>query len=93
MKAKIHPEYGKCVVTCSCGNIFITGSTRKKIQVEICSACHPFYTGKKKLIDDTGRVKRFEKIIAKTKEMKEAKTKKIRRGKPRKTFSRLPGKK
>lgn len=85
MKDKIHPKYGKSVVTCSCGAKFTTGSTRPKIQVEVCSACHPFYTGKKKLIDDTGRVKRFEKMIAKTQQIKKAKkTKKTRKAKVKK---------
>lgn len=77
MKEKIHPKYGKCVVTCACGNSFVTGSTHSKIHVEVCSACHPFYTGKKKLVDDAGRVERFEKIMAKTEKMRQ----KPRRGK------------
>lgn len=71
MKEKIHPKYGKCLVTCACGNSFVTGSTHSKIHVEVCSACHPFYTGKKRLVDDAGRVERFEKIMAKTEKMRQ----------------------
>jgi large subunit ribosomal protein L31 len=61
MKTKIHPTYYKdSKVTCACGNTFVTGSTVKAIQVEICSACHPLYTGKSKLIDTTGQVDKFK---------------------------------
>lgn len=59
MKAEIHPKYDKAIVTCTCGNSFETKSTIDKINVEICSACHPFYTGKQKLVDTAGRVDRF----------------------------------
>jgi len=59
MKAKIHPEYVDCVVTCACGNTFTTRSTVPELNVEICGACHPFFTGKQKLIDSAGRVERF----------------------------------
>ena len=61
MKEGIHPKYGKCVVTCACGNTFETGSVKDEIRVEICSKCHPFYTGKQKLVDTGGRVDRFKK--------------------------------
>lgn len=61
MKKDIHPKYGKANVRCACGNTFETGSTKKEIHVEICSACHPFYTGKQKLIDSGGRVDKFKK--------------------------------
>ena len=61
MKSGIHPEYVEATVTCGCGNKFTTRSTRKKITVEICSACHPFFTGKYKLVDTEGRVERFRK--------------------------------
>lgn len=61
MKQGIHPKYGKATVRCACGNTFETGSTRENINVEICSECHPFYTGKQKLIDSGGRVDRFKK--------------------------------
>lgn len=61
MKEDIHPKYQKCQVTCACGNTFETRSTVKEINVEICSECHPFYTGKKKLIDSGGRIEKFKK--------------------------------
>jgi len=62
MKKDIHPKYyDKINVTCACGNTFITGSTIPEIRVEICSACHPFYTGKQKLVDSERRVEKFEK--------------------------------
>lgn len=62
MKAGIHPEYVVTEVTCTCGNTFVTRSTEKsgKIGADVCSACHPFYTGKQKLLDTGGRVARFE---------------------------------
>lgn len=59
MKPDIHPEYHIVDVTCACGNSFKTRSTRKDLRVEICSACHPFFTGKQKLVDSAGRVERF----------------------------------
>ncbi len=61
MRAKIHPEYHEVNVVCACGNIFTTRSTKKDLRVEICSACHPFFTGKQKLLDTAGRIERFEK--------------------------------
>lgn len=62
MKAKIHPEYKEITVTCACGNAFATRSTLcKDIRVDICSACHPFYTGKQKFVDTAGRVEKFQK--------------------------------
>lgn len=65
MKKEIHPNYyPKAQVTCACGNTFTVGSTLEKISVEICSACHPFYTGKQKLVDTAGRVDRFQKRVA-----------------------------
>jgi len=65
MKDKIHPTYNeKVAVTCSCGNTFETGSTEKEISVEVCAACHPFYTGKQKLVDVAGRVDTFKKKLA-----------------------------
>ena len=60
MKQGIHPKYTQTAVTCACGNTFETRSTAAKIEVEICSQCHPFYTGKQKLIDTAGRVERFK---------------------------------
>jgi len=61
MKDGIHPEYVETTVICGCGNTFKTRSTRKKIHVEICSACHPFYTGKVKFVDTAGRVEKFQR--------------------------------
>ncbi len=67
MKAGIHPAYEQIDVMCACGNHFKTGSTHKgQIRLEICSACHPFFTGRQKLIDSEGRVDRFNKNAAKT---------------------------
>ena len=65
MKKEIHPEYHKALVHCACGNEFETGSTIKNINVEICSNCHPFFTGKQKLIDTAGRIERFKRKYAK----------------------------
>jgi large subunit ribosomal protein L31 len=61
MKPKIHPEYKEVTVVCACGETFVTRSTRKDLRLEICSKCHPFFTGKQKLIDTAGRVERFNR--------------------------------
>lgn len=61
MKSGIHPEYKDITVSCACGNTFQTRSTIDTIHVEICSACHPFYTGKQKMVDSAGRVERFNR--------------------------------
>jgi large subunit ribosomal protein L31 len=61
VKEKIHPRYEKAVVSCACGAAFETGSTKKELRVEICSNCHPFFTGKQKFIDTGGRVERFKR--------------------------------
>ncbi len=67
MKSDIHPKYyPKAKVKCVCGASFVIGSTKPEISVEICSNCHPFYTGKEKIIDTAGRVERFKKIMEKT---------------------------
>jgi len=66
MKAKIHPEYHEIEVRCACGNTFHTRSTASELKVEICSACHPFFTGKQKLVDTAGRVERFNRRYQKT---------------------------
>jgi large subunit ribosomal protein L31 len=63
MKQGIHPEYVTATVRCSCGNTFQTRSTKADIHVELCSACHPFYTGKQKLVDTGGRVERFQRRL------------------------------
>ena len=62
MKEKIHPDYFKdAQVVCACGNTFTTGSTKKQLKVEVCSKCHPFFTGERRMLDTTGRVERFKK--------------------------------
>jgi len=61
MKDKIHPKYEMTKISCACGNVIETFSTVKDIKVEICSACHPFFTGKQKLVDTAGRIERFRK--------------------------------
>ena len=61
MKDGIHPDYHDTTVTCGCGNIFQTGSTREEMKIDICSNCHPFYTGKQKFVDAAGRVEKFMK--------------------------------
>jgi large subunit ribosomal protein L31 len=65
MKKDIHPKYEETTITCACGNVIKTRSTVKGIHVEICSSCHPFFTGKQKLVDTAGRVERFKKRYAK----------------------------
>lgn len=65
MKPKIHPAYQEVEVRCACGNTFKTRSTKKDIRLEICSACHPLFTGKQKLIDSAGRVERFQRRYGK----------------------------
>ncbi|MEZ5081159.1 MAG: 50S ribosomal protein L31 [Thermoleophilia bacterium] len=64
MKTDLHPEYVTSRVVCSCGNTFETRSTQAEIKVEICNLCHPFYTGKQKLVDTGGRVERFQRKLA-----------------------------
>lgn len=61
MKDGIHPKYGKAVVRCACGETFETGAVKEQINVDICSKCHPFYTGRQKLVDTGGRVDKFRK--------------------------------
>ncbi len=83
MKKTIHPNYNqKTKVTCVCGYSFITGSTEKEIKVELCSQCHPFYTGKQKLVDSARRVEKYtNKLSAKDKASTERKGKKVKRAK------------
>ncbi len=64
MKSEGHPNYFQTKVTCSCGNTFTTGSTRKELKIDICSACHPFYTGKLKYVDTAGRIEKFQSKFA-----------------------------
>jgi large subunit ribosomal protein L31 len=61
MKKDIHPKYVETTITCACGNVLQTRSTQENIKVELCSQCHPFFTGKQKLVDTAGRVERFQK--------------------------------
>ena len=65
MKAAIHPKYYDTTITCICGNVIHTRSTKQNIRVEICSSCHPFFTGKQKLIDSAGRIEKFQKRYTK----------------------------
>ena len=74
MKKDIHPKYhDKTQVKCACGNSFTVGSTKEFIETEICSNCHPFYTGKEKLLDTVGQVQKFRKRLEKKKELKKKK--------------------
>lgn len=66
MKKEGHPEYVACRITCACGNVIETRSTKPEIHVEICSNCHPFFTGKQRFVDTEGRVERFRKKYSKT---------------------------
>ena len=89
MKKSIHPKYfNDAKISCACGNVIKAGSTVEKMQIEICSACHPFYTGKKKLVDSTGQVDRFKKRMEKSTKLKDTvvdkKTKKVTRAKAKK---------
>ena len=68
MKAGIHPDYKETTIKCACGNVIETGSTKENVSIEICSACHPFYTGKQKLVDTGGRVDKFRKRYGLTEE-------------------------
>ena len=70
MKEGIHPNYVETTITCACGNVIKTRSTKENIRVEICSKCHPFYTGKQKLVDTGGRVDRFKKRFNMTEDKK-----------------------
>ena len=72
MKTEIHPEYVESQVVCSCGNQFTTRSTKPQIKVEICNVCHPFYTGRQKLVDTGGRVERFQRKFARRKRAADA---------------------
>lgn len=74
MKKDIHPKYyPKAQVHCACGNVFTVGSTKELIEVEICSKCHPFYSGKEKIVDAMGRVEKFRKRLAKKQDTKKKK--------------------
>ena len=73
MKPEIHPQYQSVNAHCACGETWTTGSTRKELRVEICSKCHPFFTGKQKLVDSAGRIDRFQQRYAKKEAPKAAK--------------------
>jgi len=75
MKKGIHPQYVTCIVSCACGNTFETRSTKPNLRVEICSNCHPFYTGKQKIVDTEGRVERFVQRYGLDKKAKKKTTK------------------
>ncbi|MCP6719936.1 MAG: 50S ribosomal protein L31 [Patescibacteria group bacterium] len=90
MKSDIHPQYyPKAKVSCACGNKFTVGATKSEIKVEICSKCHPFYTGSQKLIDTTGRVERFKarkaKAATKNEKARKKSTQKSAKKNPRKS--------
>lgn len=70
MKADIHPKYVACKVSCACGNQFMTMSTRSEIKVDICSECHPFFTGSQKFVDTAGRIDKFRSRYAKSRKKK-----------------------
>ncbi len=76
MKQNIHPKYYKnAIITCACGNTFKVGSTKREMHIEVCSACHPFYTGKAKVVDSHRRVDRFKRMLAKKEELQKGKKK------------------
>lgn len=80
MKTDIHPTYHThAIISCACGNVMHIGSTKEKTEVEICSQCHPFYTGKEKLIDTAGRVDKFRKRLQKAASSTEKRNRKIRK--------------
>jgi len=91
MKKEIHPEYKKSTVKCSCGNTFETRSVMEEINVEICSECHPFFTGTQKLVDTAGRVDKFREKIKKAQELKKQKAEKekVNKTEPNKTKETL----
>lgn len=73
MKPKIHPKYGEATVTCACGAQFKTSSTRPTLKIDICSQCHPFFTGEQRIVDTAGRVDKFMRRLKKQQEQAEAK--------------------
>ena len=76
MNEKIHPQYGECKVVCACGNTFTTGSVKKELHVDICSKCHPFFTGKQRDMSARGRIEKFNKRYNKKDDGKQAEEKK-----------------
>lgn len=71
MKDSIHPQYNEVIVSCACGNKFVTKSTKSELKLEICSQCHPFFTGKRKLVDTAGRIEKFRKKYKKDEPVQE----------------------
>ncbi len=88
MKKEIHPQYKTTTITCACGAVLEVGSTQENIEVEICSQCHPFYTGKKKVVDTAGRVDRFKHIAKKARE-KQIEKKKIQQARQKRKKENL----
>jgi len=84
MKPKIHPKYVESTITCACGNVVKTRSTKPKMNVDLCSACHPFFTGKQKLVDTAGRVEKFRRKYGDVVPAKPAKVAKVAKAKPAK---------
>jgi large subunit ribosomal protein L31 len=83
MKQSIHPQYfDNCTVTCACGHTFITGSTLEKIEVEVCSKCHPFFTGQHKFVDSRGRIEKFQDKVTRGKSYQAKKTANPKKKKP-----------
>lgn len=95
MKEKIHPKYGPAKIICACGNVIKTASTVSEMRVEICSACHPFYTGQQKFVDTAGRIDKFKEKLEKTKQFQLAvKKRKARKAQsPKKTTEKAVKKK
>ena len=94
MKKDIHPKYHtNAKISCACGAKITVGATREKMEIEICSACHPFYTGKKKLVDSAGRVDRFKEKMKKTEAMKKTKAEKAKAAKAKKVKTQKKTKK
>lgn len=81
MKSNIHPKWLETTVTCACGNVFVTGSTKDSITVDICSACHPFFTGEMRFVDTQGRVEKFQSKMANAKQISSTKKDKIKQKK------------
>jgi large subunit ribosomal protein L31 len=91
MKKDIHPKYFReAKIICACGNIIITGSTKPETKIEVCSACHPFYTGKKRLVDTAGQLDRFKKRFDKSAQMKADIEKKAKEAKEAKKKAKTP---
>ena len=93
MKEKIHPKYELTTIRCACGNTVETRSTKKEITIDVCSACHPFFTGKQKLVDTAGRVDRFRKKFAAVAARKKKKASPETASKPEPPSSEAPAKK